>query len=128
MPWTWNVPAASWTMVPAVTGVPSPQLIVARKSVTVPSGSASMKVATSTFVSGAPSVPLTATGLAVSGASAMVSVPVIVSGGRAGGVIGDGDADGCAAFLGEGVGAADGEVARAVPRRACPPWWCRRPS
>src|SRR5450759_4446840 len=65
-------------MVPAVTGVPSPQLMVARKSVTVPSGSASVKVATSTFVSGAPWAPCTATGAAVSAASATTSGPEIV--------------------------------------------------
>ena len=53
--------------------------MVARKSLTLPNGSASVKVATSTFVSGTPSDPCTATEAAVSGASAMVIEPVIVA-------------------------------------------------
>src|SRR5207248_2563771 len=48
------------------------------KSLASPNGSASIKVATSTLVRGAPSVPLIVTGLAVSGASAIVTLPVIV--------------------------------------------------
>ena len=66
-------------MVPAVTGVPSPQLIVARKSPTLPKASASVKVATSTCVSGAPSVPLTGTAVAVNAASATTSGPLMSS-------------------------------------------------
>src|SRR4051812_13642845 len=73
LPCTWNVPLASWTIVPALTGVPSPQFTVAMKSDALPNESRSLNVATSTFVSGDPSTPLIAAPKGLNGASAMVT-------------------------------------------------------
>ena len=75
MPLTVKTPPLS-VIVADVAAVPSPQLIVvpAVKSPTVPSGLVSVKVATAA-VSGAPSVPLIATAVALlSGASAIVAL------------------------------------------------------
>ena len=106
--------AASWTIVPAVTGAVAPVDRGQEVGDASPSGSASMNVATSTFVSGAPSVPWSGDRGCRSAArrrSSTVPVIVIVAVPGASSATSDGERE--RALLLVGVAALDGEVAAA---------------